>query len=324
MTNVIDLAHIKQKNCLILGAGGFIGLNLTKYLTSFGACVTGYGHSSPFPEVFKDINFIVGDLADTDKLDRILPRTDYVFHLLGDSSPTNSSLNSATSIDKVKASLELLNLAHKHSAEKIIFASSGGAIYGKPSILPIPESMNTNPINAYGINMLMLEKYLSLYQHIHGLNSVILRISNPYGPYQLNLKKQGIIAAIMENAYNDKDIEIWGDGEVVRDFIYIDDVCEAFVKAALYKGEYNLFNCGSGIGRSINSVVSDIETILNIGKFKINYTTGRKIDIAQNYLDINLIKTELDWQPKTQWLPGLKSTSDWFTSHLKTKYSLKP
>ncbi len=311
-------SKLHHKKCLVLGAGGFIGTNLCLALKAGGANVIGYGRNPRFANVLKDIEFTRGNLNETAKLAKLIPGTHYVFHLLGDSSPGNSSLNPQLAIDTVKASLELLDLCKANNVQKIIFASSGGAVYGKPSILPIPENMNCEPINSYGINMLMVEKYLALYNHIHGLNYTILRIANPYGRYQLNFKNQGIIAAILENALKGQDIEIWGNGNVVRDFIHIDDVIEAFLSVASYQGQQHLFNVGSGVGRSINNVVSDIETTLNKGSINKVYKAGRKIDIPENYLNINLIKAELNWQPKVTWIDGLANTSEWMQNYLTT------
>ncbi len=310
--------ELQRKNCLILGAGGFIGTNLCLALKNAGANVIGYGRKSRYPEIFQDIEFVNGNLNESQKLANLMTDVDYVFHLLGDSSPGNSSLNPQLAIDTVKASLELLDLCQANNVQKIIFASSGGAVYGKPTVLPIPETMNPSPINSYGINMLMIEKYLALYKHIHGLDYSILRIANPYGKYQRNFKNQGIIAAIIENGLKDQNIEIWGDGNVVRDFIHIDDVIAAFLKVANYKGNQHLFNVGSGIGRSINNVVTDIETILNKGNITRIYKESRKIDIPENYLNINLMKAELNWQPKIDWQIGLASTAEWMQHYLAT------
>jgi UDP-glucose 4-epimerase len=198
----------------------------------------------------------------------------------------------------------------------VIFASSGGTVYGVPQFTPIREDHPTEPISAYGISRLAIEKYLSLYKYLHNLDYMILRIANPYGRYQVPTKKQGVIAAMMINVLNGAPLEFWGTGAAIRDFIHIDDVVEAMIASIVYDGPNRVFNVGSGVGRSIDEVVTDIERMFPNTKAHRVYREARPADVPINVLDIGLIKREMNWFPKVDWQAGLEDTSDWLRDFL--------
>ena len=138
-----------------------------------------------------------------------------------------------------------------------------------------------------------------------------MRIANPFGPFQAGYRKQGVIAAFVQQALNGEVLEIWGDGEVVRDFVYIDDVVGAIADAAVYEGPHRVFNVGQGTGRSINQILTDIETVLDRGAIEKRYRPSRLADVPVNVLDIRLIRREIGWQPREDWLSALRATVDW-------------
>lgn len=210
--------------------------------------------------------------------------------------------------------LRFLDICNDAAVRKIVFASSGGTVYGQADGHPIPETAPTHPISAYGVGKLAIEKYLSLYHHLYGLEYLALRVANAYGPRQSVLKRQGVVAAMLDHALAGKSLEIWGTGEVVRDFVHIDDVVTAFLWAATYDGPHSVMNVGSGVGRSINQVASDIEAIAGTAELARTYRAGRAADVPVNVLDISLITRETLWRPRLTWLDGLQDTARWMAA----------
>jgi UDP-glucose 4-epimerase len=307
-----EAANISSKQCLVLGAGGFIGTNLCRHLLQRGAKVQGFGRSNAFPDALEGVRWISGDFADQSALAQAIEGSELVFHLVGSRLPEVSNQDPVGDLESnVAGTLRLLDICHRHGVRKVIFVSSGGTVYGIAPQIPIPETAPTEPITAYGIGKLAIEKYLALYRHLHGLDYAILRISNPFGPFQGGYRRQGVIAAFIQQALNGETLEIWGDGEVVRDFIYIDDVMTAICEAALHAGPYRLFNVGQGIGRSVNQILADIEAVLGRGVLPKRYKPSRAADVPVNVLDVGLIRRELGWQPRHDWRSSLRATADW-------------
>jgi UDP-glucose 4-epimerase len=149
---------------------------------------------------------------------------------------------------------------------------------------------------------------------LHGLDYVILRIANLYGPYQLARKNQGVVAALMRRALAGEPLEIWGSGEVVRDFVYVTDAVRAILGLAQYSGSARLFNVGSGEGTTINTLVDSIETVMDGGALRRVYRPGRALDVPANVLDIRRINAAIGWRPEVGLLEGLRSTFDWLAT----------
>jgi UDP-glucose 4-epimerase len=191
--------------------------------------------------------------------------------------------------------------------------SSGGTIYGVPDIVPTPEEAPTNPITAYGISKLAIEKYLALYEFLYGLQYRVLRVANPFGPYQTALKNQGVIAAFLHGAMDGKPIQMWGDGSVIRDYIYVGDVVDALTLAATHEGIGRIFNIGSGEGRSLNDIVLAIDHLLG-DEILVEQRPGRPVDVPVSILDTSFAASELGWRSRTVFEDGLRTTIQWMKS----------
>ncbi|CAO3439722.1 NAD-dependent epimerase/dehydratase family protein [Azospirillum doebereinerae] len=301
-------------SCVVLGGGGFIGSNLCQTLVGRGARVTALGQSCNFPEAMQGVTWVEGSFSDRDALARVVEGSSVVFHLIGGNTPESSNRDPVADLmASTVNTLHLLEICRTAKVGKIVFVSSGGTVYGipDPARVPIPETAPTDPISGYGISKLTTEKYLGLYRHLHGLDSVVLRVANPFGRYQLASKQQGVIAALVQKALAGETLEIWGTGDVVRDFIHIDDVVDALIGAVRYDGPSRVLNVGSGVGRSINTIIADLETILDRGPLPKVYKPGRPADVPVNVLDIGLIREEMGWAPRTDWMEGLRATVDW-------------
>jgi UDP-glucose 4-epimerase len=178
------------------------------------------------------VEWIEGDLVNQEDLEAAIQGCDIIYHLVSTTLPKSSNDNPAYDIEtNVIGTLHLLDLARKKMGKKVIFISSGGTVYGVPGEVPIKESYPTNPLCSYGIVKLTIEKYLALYHQLYGLDYCVIRPSNPFGERQRVTGAQGAVAVFLHKALRDEPIEIWGDGTVVRDFIYVGDLTAALVKA---------------------------------------------------------------------------------------------
>lgn len=257
-----------------------------------------------------NLEWIQGDFGNQNDITQALHDIDIVYHLASTTQPKTSNLDPIFDIQSnLIKTISLLDLIRNYPNVKIIFLSSGGTIYGEPQLTQISESNPTEPKCSYGIVKLMIEKYLALYNFLYGVDYRILRLANPYGPGQENLL-QGVIGAFLMRVLEDQKIEIWGDGSVVRDFIYIDDTIDALILLSNYQGSDRIFNIGSGCGRNILEIISSIENITG-KKAKIIFCEKRNFDVPYSVLDISLAYKELKWAPKTSFEIGLISTMKW-------------
>src|SRR5262245_14677467 len=177
MPQCTEVEALKGVSCLVLGGGGFIGTNLCRALAGLGARVQGFGRRQSYPEALEGVAWTQGDFTDGAALARVVEGQEIVFHLVGGTVPESSNKDPVADLMSCAvASLHLLDICRASGVRKIVFVSSGGTVYGIPSDIPIPETAQTNPISAYGISRLAVEKYLNLYHHLYGLGYVVLRV----------------------------------------------------------------------------------------------------------------------------------------------------
>lgn len=304
---------LRGASCLVLGAGGFIGGHLCRELRRRGASVHGFGRRRSYPEAFEGVRWTTGEFSDRAALARAADGAEHVFHLLGGTTPESSNKDPvADLVAGAVASLHLLEICRAAGVRKVVFLSSGGTVYGIPASTPIREDAPTDPISAYGVSKLAVEKYLRLYRHLHGLDYTVLRVANPFGPWQDPDRRQGVVTALMQAVLDGRPPEIWGDGRVVRDYLYAADVAEAVAGAAAYTGPHRVFNVGSGVGRSVLDLLRDIGAALGRGTaVEAVHKPGRATDVPVNVLDTSLIRREMGWAPRTGWPEALEATAAW-------------
>jgi UDP-glucose 4-epimerase len=205
--------------------------------------------------------------------------------------------------------LPFLNFLRLNATRRlpVVFASSGGTIYGQPQYLPIDEAHPTDPISPYGIVKLSMEKYLGYFGDRYGFRYTILRISNPYGGRHHRRNDQGVIDVFAKKIAHGEELVIWGNGSIVRDYVHILDVCRSFLCAILYTGTSTVFNIGAGEGRSILDIIDALSVHLAQPP-KLRFEEGRSYDIAKNVLDISHARSELGWQPVSDFGAGLAET----------------
>jgi UDP-glucose 4-epimerase len=304
---------------VVIGGGGFIGSHLTELLLKNGQSTIVFDKPGAlYLESLsnKGAKIALGDYLNASDLYKVLKDAEIVFHLVSTTVPKSSSEDHIFDIEtNLIGTVRMLAIAKKAGVKKIIFPSSGGTVYGVPILTPIDENHPTNPICSYGVVKLAIEKYLGLYRSLYALDYCILRISNAYGERQPINKLQGIIPMLIVSGLLDREVHIWGDGKVIRDYIHVSDITSAIIKASKYLGESKIFNIGSGIGVSINELIGIIE--IGLGKpLKIVYNHGQAYDVPTNILDISEAKKVLGWNPKIEINEGISRTIAFFKQQL--------
>jgi UDP-glucose 4-epimerase len=284
--------------CLVLGGAGFIGSHLAEALAQAGHRVRVFDrpHVDRLPLFARAKGFEVftGDFLNPQALAPALQGAEVVFHLVSTTLPKNSNDNPVYDVESnVLGSLRLIELCRKHGVRKLVFVSSGGTVYGVPRSTPVAEDHPTDPISSYGIHKLMVEKYLALAHRLHGLDYRIVRPANLYGPRQRLDIAQGAVAVFLDRALRDQPIQIWGDGSVVRDYVYVADAVDAMLK-----------------GASLNQLVAEIEQLLG-RPVKVEHSEARVLDVPVNVLDASLAERLLGWRASTPLREGLRRTCEW-------------
>lgn len=317
---MFDTVGLMGRRCVVLGAGGFLGQSLVRALARIGAEVTGVSRKvEHLGKLAPGVRWIAGRLEDPGLLQMALADQEFVFHLVGATLPAESNLDPAGDVaTNLLPTIALLEAVRLSGRAKVVFASSGGTVYGIPRTIPISEDAATDPITAYGISKLAVEKYLELFRRLYGLDYQILRIANAYGPGQSPFRGQGVVAAMLYRILRNEPIELWGDGAVVRDFVHVDDIASAFLRGALYRGSQRVLNVGSGEGRSLLSVVQDLMTLQSDYRHPITFRDGRTADVAINVLNCDLIARELGWRPLVTWPDGIRSTAAWMRQTIRS------
>lgn len=307
---------LADSRVLVLGANGFIGRNLSLRLASTVGELRGFGRSPKSgvlpPSIIK---WQEGEIADTASIEPLIRQSDVVFHLVDSSNPGSSREEfGPKSEDILKSTTRILDACVSSRVERFIFLSSGGSLYGNTENIPTPETSPTNPISPYGQKKLAIEKLLDTYRLSHGLDYAAIRASNPYGAYQIGKNKQGLIGSALIAGLERRPFEIWGDGTVVRDFVYIDDLVDGIVKATVSASMFTEFNLGSGQGLSVNEVLDVCDEFLDHPLERI-YREGRSQDVQKSILDISRAQSELDWKPTISLRQGIARTKFWLENN---------
>jgi len=301
--------------CVVLGGAGFIGSHLAERLLAAGHAVRIFDKydrgSATWAAGNRDIEWVRGDFLDPGDVRGAIGGCQAAFHLVSTTLPQSSNEDPAADVaSNVIGTIRLLEAWRREGGGKFVFVSSGGTVYGVPRTVPISEEHPTHPITSYGITKLTVEKYLQLYRVLHGLDYCVLRLANPFGERQRVASGQGAVTAFLHRAHRGEPIEIWGDGSVVRDYLYVGDVADALARALDYRGGHRIINIGAGVGRDLNQVLVAIENVLGRPVIR-RYLRARKFDVPANVLDIRLARTELGWQPATAFEDALRRTLRW-------------
>ena len=297
---------------LVLGGNGFMGTHLVDGLLEDGHRVRVYDRSpNGFRATPKGAEYVEGELGDSGLIRAAVEGVEVVFHFVNTTLPKTSNDDPVYDVrSNLIDTLGFLESCVEAGVRKVVFASSGGTIYGQPRAVPIAEDHPTEPITSYGIVKLAVEKYLALFEHLHGLDYAALRISNPYGPYQNPGGQQGVVPVFLRRLRAGRPVTIWGDGSVVRDYLYIADLVEALKLAAGAGTRRKVLNVGSGRGTSLNELVAVIARVTG-ERPGVEYVAGRSLDVPANVLNVTRVREELGWRPRTDLVEGIERTWDW-------------
>jgi len=305
-----------MKTILLLGGYGFIGTNVLKcidkqYSDQYDVIVFDkvdhHFHNVSFNCVKKVYS---GDFSDILTVDNIFAENsiDLVFHFLSSTVPATSS-NAIYDVESnLVSTLNLLSVMDKYNIKNIVYLSSGGAIYGDYLEKVHNEEDAVYPKSSYGVVKLAIEKYLLSYAELYGFHSLILRLSNPFGPYHYN-EKQGIVNIAIRRALSNKTLQIWGDGNGIKDYIFINDVCDILFKMVEDEIETGVYNVASGNALSVNDIVDAIRKY--VPDFNIEYVNASVVDVQSFELDITKLRKKLGGFKMTPIDDALKQTIEW-------------
>ncbi|MCR5213886.1 MAG: NAD-dependent epimerase/dehydratase family protein [Eubacterium sp.] len=308
-------------NIIIMGAAGFIGTNLAMTLANDqDNQITLVDRKRDYFQAIEKKNYpnvkiLESDFSVEDDYDQMLKNQDIVYHLVSTTIPTNSNQHILDEVNEnISFSSALLEACVHQNVKKVVFLSSGGTIYGKEAKCPLDEKTPTYPITTYGIQKLTIEKLIYLYRYLYNLDYRIIRLANPYGPYQRPNGVLGVITTFVYKALSGEDILVYGDGSVVRDFIYIDDAVKGILNIVNGTNRHRTFNLGSGYGTSVKQVVDAIGETLDIN-LSIKYMEARKVDVPVNYLDIKRYEDAYGKLNPISLNEGIKKTAEFMKDY---------
>ncbi|MDO5622710.1 MAG: NAD-dependent epimerase/dehydratase family protein [Paracoccus sp. (in: a-proteobacteria)] len=292
------------KTALVTGGGGFIGQALLPQLVQDGWQVRNLDF---VPSAFQHeaVTHWQGSFTNSDLLHESLSGVDCILHLASTHFPQEANVHpDADATSGVLGVIAMARMAQDRGVGRIVFASSGGTVYGVPETVPIPETHPTRPITAYGISKLSAEHYLRFFD-LGQVSTLSLRIANPYGPGQNIRKAQGALTTFCHHAAKGLPIEIWGDGLVERDFVHVEDVARALAMAARADVHGTEINIGSGHGLSLNRLLDLIRA--NGFEPDVTYRPARSFDVPRSVLSIKRARALLGWTPEIEVKAGIAS-----------------
>lgn len=302
---------------LVTGGAGFIGSHLVDCLVPYKKVVVIDNLSTGnINNINNNVEFIKCDINDPNLCDIFDHyKFDYVFHTAAQINLRHSITNPKEDANtNIIGSLNVIDNCIRAKVKRIIFSSTGGAIYSENNVLPYYESDNAEPSSPYGLSKLTIENYLKIFGKIHNLKSTILRYSNVYGPRQNILGEAGVISIFIEKALKNQNLTIFGDGNQTRDFVYVDDVVKANI-LALYLGLDGIFNVSSNTQHSINTIAEEI--LISLPSYsKIEYKDPIAGEMLKTQLNYDKIAKH-HWSPKYNIYDGIKLTIDYFMENVK-------
>lgn len=309
-----------MKKIVILGGNGFLGKKLSARLSQDpDNAVIVYDHSIPSPlRSDHNITYVQGNFTSGYDFKTLVSGADLVIHLISTSVPGTEK----APLDEIHAnvipSVELFDACAATGVHRLIFLSSGGTVYGGMYSRANRESDPPSPYNTYGLQKIMIEQALQLTSRCSSMKYQIIRLSNPYGPGQNPHGPLGLITKLVYQATNHETIHIFGDGSVVRDFIYVDDAIQGIMDVIQHGKENTIYNVGRGVGVSVSHVIKTIEQTLP-ETLDIVHEPGRKVDAPYSVLDISQYKKISSISAFITLEEGIKRTHKFF---IKQSYQL--
>ena len=312
-------------HALVTGGAGFIGSAVVDRLLQAGHQVTVIDNLSRsrienLPTQHSGLDVVAVDIRDP-SLKSVLAgiRPEVVFHLAAQIDVRHSVTDPKHDADvNVIGTLNLAEAAHRSGVRKIVFASSGGSVYGQPSQLPVDESAPINPLSPYAVSKLAGELYLNSISQLHGLQCTHLAMANVYGPRQDTHSASGVVAIFAEAMLTGRPTRLFGDGLNTRDYVYVTDAADAFLAAAGHIGDRRRFNIGSGEQTTDRELHRLLAAAVGIDD-EPEYAPPRLGDLRHSALDARAARRELGWRPKVGLAEGIAETVEFYRDRLTAR-----
>jgi len=327
----VDYAEFyRGKDVLVTGGLGFIGSNLSIRLVELGASVTIVDNMLPRQggnlfniEPVKDglkVNF--SDVRNRLSMNYLVKGRDIVFHLAGQVNHVDSMRNPVQDLEiNCHGTLVLMEALRHNNRDAVVVYSGTRGEYGASVKLPVNEDHPTNPKGIYAVTNLAAEKMILVYNQVHGIPAVCLRITNTYGPrHQMMHDEYGVFNWFIKKAMDDDVIPVFGDGMIKRDFLYVDDLVECLLMAANSEGAAGeVFNVGTGIPVTFRELAEKIMTVSGSGSYTFTDFTRERAEVEPGdyYADITKIKEIVGWSPHTSIVTGIKETVEFYRRYKK-------
>jgi UDP-glucose 4-epimerase len=324
----VNLDALRGKRALITGGMGFIGSNLAIALVERGVQVTivdamlpGYGGNLFNIEPIRNrvtVNFC--DIRDVNVMNYLVKDQDFIFHLAGQVDHILSLTDPFPDIDiNIKGTAVLLEACKHHNpAVRVIYTGTRGQ-YGPAVSLPVSENAPTHPKGIYEISRLTAEKIIQVYHHVHGISGSLLRLTNIYGPRaQMMHSRYGVVNWFVRLAIDDETIKVFGDGQIKRDFLYIDDCVQAMLMAAICpEASGEVMNVGIDHSTNFVELAEMVIGVAGSGRWEFApFSPERKAqEPGDFYSDISRIRRSLGWEPTTSLHAGLSQTVDYYRKY---------
>lgn len=332
MSKRIDINNFKNKKILITGGLGFVGSNLSIKLADLGADVLIVDNMLPrqggnlfnIEQVKDKVKVNISDIRNPISMNHLVKGMDYIFHIAGQVNHVDSVKDPLNDLSiNVEGTLVLMEALRLNNTEaKVIFTGTRGE-YGSSLSLPVSESHAINPIGIYAITNFAAERIVLTYHNLHHIQSLCLRITNTYGPrHQMAHDEYGVFNWFIRKAMDNEVIHLFGDGRILRDYLYIDDLTDSLLAVALNDNAYGeVYNVGSGVPLSFIDLANKIISIAGSGSIDhTEFTAERKaLEPGDYYADITKIKNTIGWEPKIPLDEGIKRTIEFYKKY-KSKY----
>lgn len=293
----------------IFGASGFVGINVVDALTKANFDVV----ASDLKEMkFKNAVFVKADLLDYDQVSKVVKGTDVVIHLAASPLPVSIEKPKINARINIEGTLNIMDAVREHHCKKIIF-SSASSIVGEVKYNPVDEIHPCIPKTPYGVAKYATEHYLRVYHELYNLNYLVFRFFNVYGPWQYPESK-AVIPMVYNRLRTDGSFNVFGDGNQTRDFIYVGDIADFFVKAVKNDVKNEIVNMGTGKATTVKEIVEIAGDLLSI-KPKLNYLPARPGEIDNFVADTKKLKKLFGSIPSTSLNSGIQKTFDWLKSN---------
>lgn len=275
--------------CVVLGANGFVGSHLVDRLAEEADLIVRAVDRYSRPKQFTSTKarLVKGDVSDDATIAKALAGATYVIHCFSTTTPFTADADPYADIANLTRSVQIFEACVRLGVKKVVFISSGGAVYGRLAESRIATEMDAPmPVSPYGIGKLSIEHYLEYFKRKHGLHYIAYRLTNPYGPRQVTKNNQGVIPRFIDSFINHQTITVYGDGSASRDYILIDDAVDMIARSFRADNNHSVYNIGSGRQTSVNEIIATLKNALK-KEVAVDYLAEPKTFLQKTDVSIN-------------------------------------